>query len=102
MGIIQGLKAGDKAHLLQNQVAFVFSFSEKLALDMTRPESLTRGLVGLLGDLAEAFPPGHLRPMYSLPWVDHFLREIKTNRDVSVNTKEIGKWAREMVRRQLV
>ncbi len=52
-------------------------------------------------DLAETFPPGFLKPLFCSPWVDAFLKEIKTDRGVSINTKEVGKWAREMVRKQV-
>ena len=75
--------------------------AEQIAADRQRPESLTRCLVGMIGDIAEAFPPGSLKPMFSTSWVDFFLKEIKTDRSISLNTKEVGKWTREMVRRQI-
>jgi importin subunit beta-1 len=39
--------------------------------------------------------------MFSVPWIDYFLKEVKSDRSLSVNTKEVGKWSREMVRRQI-
>ncbi len=89
------------ANLLTPYVQPIFSLTEQIAADRERPESLTRCVVGMMGDLAEAFPPGHLKPMFSSPWVDYFLKEIKTDRSVSISTKEVGKWTREMVRRQI-
>ena len=92
-------------------VQHIFAFGEEMASDLHRPESLTRCLVGMIGyvfinrfiirDLADSFPPGQLKPMFSVTWVDYFLKEVKTDRSLSVNTKEVGKWSREMVRRQI-
>ena len=62
---------------------------------------MTRSLIGLVGDLAETFPPGQMKHLFSAPWIESLLKEIKIDRSVSVGTKEVGKWAREMVRRQI-
>ena len=101
VGIVQGLKTGDKANLLLPYVQSIFAFLQQSTMNLERPEPVTRSIVGLVGDLAEVFPPGSMKPMFTADWISSLLREVKTDRKISVATKEVGKWARELVRRQI-
>ena len=52
-------------------------------------------------DLADSFPRGQLKPLFFSPWIEKLLIEVKTDAQASIQTKEVGKWTREMVKRQI-
>lgn len=101
VGIAQGLKSADKAPLLIDYAPQIFHFMEAAASEEDRPEYVTRSLIGLVGDLADGFPPGQLKHLFISAWIDELLKEVKSQRSFSAQTKEVAKWTREMVRRQL-
>eukprot|EP00842_Homolaphlyctis_polyrhiza_P001071 jgi/Hompol1/1965/HPOL_002808-RA len=100
VGILQGLKAGDKSLLLQQYAHQIFMFLETCCVEQDRPESLTRSVFGLLGDLAEVLPVGPSRQFFAQEWISESLKAVKTDRKVTTSTREVCRWAREMVRRQ--
>lgn len=102
VGIVQGLKGTEKSALLLPYCEHIFAYVSSLQKDSNRTEEISRGMVGLLGDLAEAFPTGQLRPLFSTHagWIDLFFKELKTDREASMATREVLKWAREVIRRQ--
>ena len=104
VGVVQGLKAADKAVMLVNFTNQIFHFLQTATVsDPERPEFVTKSLIGLIGDLADAFPPGQFKPLFSADWIDGLLREVKANRSAySSQTKEVTKWAKEMVKRQVM
>lgn len=78
--------------------AQIFHFMESAALEMDRPEYVTRSLIGLVGDLADGFnPPGQLKPLFSSPWIEELFKDVKTQRIYAPQTKEVARWAKEMV-----
>ncbi|GAA5923414.1 hypothetical protein JCM3775_007533 [Rhodotorula graminis] len=97
-GIVGGLKTGGKADLLLPYIADVFTFLHLTLTDQDRSEAILRSAIGLLGDLAEAFPNGQLKEPLSSPWVGDLLKAGRTKLGGS-ETKKVAKWAREMVRR---
>ncbi|KAI8928070.1 armadillo-type protein [Entophlyctis helioformis] len=99
VGILQGLKADDRSALLRPYANQVLLFIKSAAQDPERGESLYRSIVGLLGDLAETLPPGS-HAGFNESWINDLFREIKTDRQASPETKELTKWARDIVRRQ--
>ncbi|TPX34252.1 hypothetical protein SmJEL517_g03047 [Synchytrium microbalum] len=101
VGITQGLKA-TRIDLLSPSVQHIFGFLQMCAADPERTESLTRSVIGLLGDLASAFPPGLLKPLLSADWIDQLLKSVKADRGASQATKEVAKWAREVIKRQMM
>ena len=52
-------------------------------------------------DLGELLPLGTMNPLFSAEWIPLLLKEVKVDRNASISTKEVGRWAREMVRRQV-
>ncbi|KWU40980.1 ARM repeat-containing protein [Rhodotorula sp. JG-1b] len=97
-GIVGGLKTGGKADVLLPYIADIFTFLHLALTDQDRTESILRSAIGLLGDLAEAFPNGQLKEPLSSPWVGELLRAGRTKMG-GAETKKVAKWAREMVRR---
>ncbi|GAA6005310.1 karyopherin beta [Rhodotorula paludigena] len=97
-GIVGGLKTGGKADLLLPYIADFFTFLHLTLTDQDRTETILRSAIGLLGDLAEAFPNGQLKEPLSSPWVSELLKAGRTKLG-GPETKKVAKWAREMVRR---
>lgn len=79
-------------------IADIFTFLHLALTDQDRTESILRSAIGLLGDLAEAFPNGQLKEPLSSPWVAELLRAGRTKMG-GAETKKVAKWAREMIRR---
>ncbi|RKP02570.1 hypothetical protein CXG81DRAFT_29479 [Caulochytrium protostelioides] len=101
VGITQGLKTGDKTALFAPHVPGILSFAEVVGTDPMRSEGVTRSLVGLLGDLADAFPPGQLKALFQQPWIESLLKSTRKDSRASPSTREVARWAVENVRRQL-
>lgn len=72
-----------------------------IAQDQNRSESLMRSTMGVIGDLADAFPNGELADGFRHDWLAAMIKETKTNRDYQPRTVETARWAREQVKRQL-
>ncbi|KAL0092485.1 armadillo-type protein [Phycomyces blakesleeanus] len=98
VGIVQGMNSSGKASVLLPYVPSIFQFMSSLAMDTNRSDSLTRSLLGLMGDLAETFGT-HLKQFYSAEWVGHILREARVSRHYGQSTKETARWAKEMIKR---
>ncbi|KAK4052277.1 karyopherin Kap95 [Microbotryomycetes sp. JL221] len=97
-GIVGGLKTGGKADILLPHVNSILTFLHLSLTDQDRTESILKNSIGLLGDLAEAFPNGQLKEPLSQGWVGDVLKAGRTKMGSS-ETKKISKWAKEMVRR---
>ncbi|GAA5945153.1 karyopherin beta [Sporobolomyces koalae] len=96
--IVSGFKTGGKADVLLPYIGGVFGFLHLALTDQDRTETILRSAIGVIGDLAEAFPNGQLREPLSSPWVAEILKAGRTKLGGS-ETKKVTKWAREMVRR---
>jgi len=86
------------APLLLPELPAVFEFLHAIAIDQNRTDSLTRSMIGLLGDLAETFV-GQLKTFFMQEWVTALLREARTSRHYGSSTKETARWAKEMIKR---
>ena len=64
VGITQGLKGSGKAYLLNDYLVGIFAMQQECFRDGDRTESISSTMVGLLGDLAESYPPGILFIVY--------------------------------------
>ncbi|KAJ1539461.1 karyopherin beta [Cladochytrium tenue] len=104
VGIVQGLHAGGKAHLLQPYVGPMFGFMEGVMQDEEHYETLEAGMAGLLGDVADAFPEGALQPLYAQPWVDTLLKSLKAQfaRYPNAKLQDVMKWLRVGVKKQKI
>ncbi|KAI7885662.1 ARM repeat-containing protein [Lichtheimia hyalospora FSU 10163] len=98
VGIVQGFNGSPKIPLLLQYMPNIFQFLQAIALDPHRSDSLTRAVIGLLGDLADAFG-GQLKQFFQVDWIPHLLREARTSRHYNTTTKETARWAKEMIRR---
>jgi importin subunit beta-1 len=100
-GIIGAMKSSGKVDVLKPYVEHIFQLLNLIATDGNRNESLMRGSMGVIGDLADAYPGGDLADIFRQEWVTAFIKETKTNREYSPRTIETAKWAREQVKRQV-
>lgn len=60
-----------------------------------------RSAMGVIGDLADAFPNGELAAFFRHDWVTTLVRETRTTRQYSERTIETARWTREQVKRQI-
>ncbi|OAR00599.1 hypothetical protein LLEC1_05191 [Akanthomyces lecanii] len=100
-GIIGAMKSSNKTQALQQYVPTIFQLLGVIASDSTKSEGLLRSCMGVIGDLADAYPNGELVDAFRQSWVTTMIKETKSNRDFSPRTIETARWAREQVKRQL-
>ncbi|KAI9852490.1 MAG: karyopherin beta [Thelocarpon superellum] len=74
------------AELLRPYVEAIFQFLNSVWLDTNRSESLLRSSLGVIGDLADAFPNGDYANFYRADWISHMIKEARTNRDAQPRT----------------
>ncbi|RDA89266.1 hypothetical protein CP532_0495 [Ophiocordyceps camponoti-leonardi (nom. inval.)] len=87
---------------LQQYVPLIYNLLGQIATDMNRSESLMRASMGVIGDLADAYPNGELvDAFFRQDWLSAMIKETKTNREYQPRTIETARWAREQVKRQL-
>ncbi|TDZ21075.1 Importin subunit beta-1 [Colletotrichum orbiculare MAFF 240422] len=100
-GIIGAMKTGNKTSVLQQYVPSIFQLLNMISSDMNRSEALMRASMGVIGDLADAYPNGELVDVFRQDWLTALIKETKTNREFQARTVETARWAREQVKRQL-
>jgi importin subunit beta-1 len=100
VGIVQGLKSAQKTYLINDQLMSIFQFMQFCTEDADRSEGVGRTVAGLLGDIAQAYPPGELRQIYQAPWVEKLIKELRQNRQHMAATRETARWAKEMIKLQ--
>ncbi|KAJ1886481.1 karyopherin Kap95, partial [Kickxella alabastrina] len=98
VGIVQGLKSDGKAQLILPQVQNILNFMNVVYSDQTRSEDVTKAMIGLLGDLADAFANGGIRDYVRADWIQDLIKEGRANPRGS-SIREVSRWAREMVKR---
>lgn len=100
-GIIGAMKTGEKTTLLQPYVESVFQLLNAVWIDQNKSDSLMRSSMGVIGDLAEAFPNGEFSTMYRADWLSAMIKDTRQNREFQTRTIETARWAREQVKRQI-
>lgn len=100
-GIIGAMKDSGKTQALQPFVQSIFQMLNIISQDMNRSEALMRSSMGVIGDLADAYPGGELVDMFRSDWLTAMIRETKTNSEFQGRTKDTARWAREQVKRQV-
>ncbi|KAF3768800.1 hypothetical protein M406DRAFT_107579 [Cryphonectria parasitica EP155] len=100
-GIIGAMKASEKTQILHQYVESIFQLLNVIANDMNRSESLMRASMGVIGDLADAYPDGQLVEAFRQDWVTAMIKDTRSNREFAPRTIETARWAREQVKRQL-
>ena len=79
----------------------IFQVLHSISQDFNRSEGLMRATMGVLGDLADAFPNGEFAAYFRNDWVTSLVRETRTNREYSPRTVDTARWTREQVKRQI-
>lgn len=89
------------AEILQAYVGSIFELLNVIANDINRSEALMRATMGVIGDLADAYPNGELIEPFRQDWVTAMIKETRSNREYMPRTIETARWAREQVKRQV-
>ncbi|KAJ9133644.1 ARM repeat-containing protein [Coniochaeta hoffmannii] len=100
-GIIGAMKSSNKTAVLQPYVQSIFQILNTIALDANRSEALMRASMGVIGDLADAYPNGELVDAFRQDWVMAMIKEVRSNKELQQRTIDTARWAREQVKRQL-
>ncbi|OSD03642.1 ARM repeat-containing protein [Trametes coccinea BRFM310] len=95
-GIVAGFKNTPKVELLLPHVPSMLELVQRCLADSERTENTIKLAVGLLGDLADAFPNGQIKQLLLAEWIAN---ELRMKSRVSPDTKKTVRWAREMVKR---
>ncbi|KAF8253599.1 ARM repeat-containing protein [Wilcoxina mikolae CBS 423.85] len=99
-GIIIAMRSGGKPNVLAPYVQHIFGFLSVVNADHNKTEGLMRAAMGVLGDLADAFPNGEIATYFRADWITTMIREVRSNREYQNRTIETARWARELVKRQ--
>eukprot|EP01106_Pelomyxa_sp_JSP_P017691 TRINITY_DN743_c0_g1_i5.p1 TRINITY_DN743_c0_g1~~TRINITY_DN743_c0_g1_i5.p1 ORF type:complete len:498 (+),score=158.38 TRINITY_DN743_c0_g1_i5:132-1625(+) len=94
-GMLQGLRACDRAGDMLPYVETILQFAAVIFADQHKTESLTRCVVGLLGDLAQLLGDKVKRYLFT-PQVLKVLDEVRDS-PVSMPTVEVANWARQLI-----
>ncbi|KAH6904461.1 karyopherin Kap95 [Coprinopsis sp. MPI-PUGE-AT-0042] len=94
-GVVTGLKKTEKVHLLLNHAQSVLDLVQRCLSDDERTDVVMRLSYGLIGDLADSFPRGELKPLLLQPWI---VSELRSKHRMPTETKKTMRWAREMVK----
>ncbi|KAK3336917.1 armadillo-type protein [Cercophora scortea] len=100
-GIIGAMKSSNKTQILQPYVPSIFQLLNSIAGDSNRSEALMRASMGVIGDLADAYPNGELVEAFRQDWLTVLIKETRTNREFQSRTIDTARWAREQVKRQI-
>ncbi|KAI9144908.1 putative karyopherin beta-1 subunit [Paraphysoderma sedebokerense] len=99
VGIVQAFKAENKGNLIQPQVPIMMqTMYEMITLQSPLPDGMARAVAGLIGDLAETFKSGQVRDLLHQQWVEDFLMRICKGRVNTSSTRQVAKWARDVIR----
>ncbi|KAI0270716.1 karyopherin Kap95 [Gloeopeniophorella convolvens] len=95
-GIITGFKNTDRVQLLVSHAPAILELVQKVLADENSGEPLDKLAYGAIGDLADAFPGGELKPLLLAEWI---AQSLVSKKGYDKETKTTVKWAREMVKR---
>jgi len=98
VGMVSGLKGSNKGHLILPYVPAIIDLLKRTCQDEDRSDAVYIKAMGLVGDLAEAFPNGEIRDPLLAEWVVNNLVKSKP-RGLTPEGKRTIKWAKEMVRK---
>ncbi|KAI9355075.1 armadillo-type protein [Zopfochytrium polystomum] len=100
VGIVQGL--GPTPAALAPHLGAMFGFMESIMMDPNHYDTAEIVMAGLAGDVAEAFPHGQLKAIFSAPWIEKLLQSLKVSFQVYPNSKtqDAMRWLRNGVRKQ--
>ncbi|KAJ1675667.1 karyopherin Kap95 [Spiromyces aspiralis] len=97
VGIIQGLKSSNQCDAISPHVQPLFEFLRIIFMDSNRTEDVTRPMIGLVGDLADAFPQGQIKEQLQADWVNSLIKEGRQSPRGST-MRMLARYAREKVK----
>ncbi|KAF2860229.1 ARM repeat-containing protein [Piedraia hortae CBS 480.64] len=101
-GIIMAMRSSNKTNLLRpDYIESVFQLLHIVWQDPNRTEALLRSSMGVIGDIAEAFPNGEYASYFRHDWLTLMARDTRANKEFSPRTQETARWAREQIKRQI-
>ena len=92
-GIVTGFKNTPKVEVLLPHVPAILELVQRCLLDSEKTETTVKSAVGLIGDLADAFPNGQIKQLLLAEWI---MNELRVKGRVAPETKRTLKWAREV------
>jgi hypothetical protein len=82
--------------LLLPYIQAMFGFLNLCFTDQDRTEVIMKNAIGVLGDLAEAFPNGELKQPLSADWVQDGLKAARSRGATASELRRIARWAKEV------
>lgn len=76
-GILQGLKTDNKQEVMVSSLETIVDFMKRSGEDENRSEDVLKSVVGLIGDLGQAFGP-RMKVTFSAPFINALLKEALT------------------------
>ncbi|WFC98298.1 karyopherin Kap95 [Malassezia yamatoensis] len=99
VGIVSGMRIGGKAELLVPYMEYTIAFVGLVASDSAdRSETLLRTTIGLLGDIATAFPSGPVVAQLQQHWVTEYIK-VGRSRTNGSETRKTANWARDTIKK---
>ena len=92
-GIVSGFKNTPKVEALLPHVPAILELVNRCLVDSEKTESTVKLAVGLVGDLADAFPNGQIKQLLLADWIAN---ELRMKGRLAPETKRTLKWAREV------
>ncbi|KAI9042171.1 karyopherin beta [Aspergillus affinis] len=100
-GILLSYKGTAEVSQLQPFVETIFQLLHLISQDSGRSEGLMRASMGVIGDLADAYPNGEFAAFFRNDWINSLVTETRRNKDFGPRTIETARWTREQVKRQV-
>ncbi|KAF9813282.1 hypothetical protein IEO21_05666 [Rhodonia placenta] len=94
-GVVTGLKNTEKVTLLLPYVQSILELVQRVIADNERSDSAFKLCIGLIGDLADAFPDGQIKQLLLAEWI---MTELRARGRLPQETRKTMRWAREMVK----
>ncbi|GAB1521886.1 karyopherin Kap95 [Rhizoctonia solani] len=99
VGIVAGFKSADKSEPLLPYVQTMLGLCARALSDEERPDTIVRAAFGLIGDLADLYSKGQIKPLLTEGWLTSALQQKP--KGAPQETKRVLKYARESVRRAI-
>ncbi|KAI5301178.1 karyopherin beta [Ascosphaera pollenicola] len=100
-GILLAYKGTPQISNLQRPyIESIFKLLQIIEQDKNRTEGLLSAAMGVIGDIAEAFPNGEFAATFHGEYIINLIRDARTNKAFGPRTIDTARWAREQVKRQ--
>ena len=92
-GVVAGFKNTPKVDVLLPYIPSILELVQRCLVDSERTESTIKLSIGLVGDLADAFPNGQIKQLLLADWLAN---ELRMKGRMQAETKRTLRWAREV------